>query len=262
MFTNTFHQIFSLRWNPNRDVAAVLASWALVTGTLYTATVIVTAQAGGGFPYFLLYAVLAATLFGVGIPVAWMVVYRKRPIRDLGITTRYLGISILLQLIFSAVQYLGTLATVDLPDFETLLPLIALSLAIGFFEALFWRGWVLLRLEEAFGLIPAIVLGSLLYALYHIGYGMPLSEIVFLFWIGVMYAVCFRLTRNIFVLWPLFQPMGQLVTLLRDGLPLPMIAALGFFEVLLVMLGLVWLLNRYYRKHHTAATKGQVAISA
>ncbi|HSL30333.1 MAG TPA: CPBP family intramembrane glutamic endopeptidase [Anaerolineales bacterium] len=262
MFTNTFHQIFSLRWNPNRDVAAVFASWVLVTGTLYTATVIVTTQAGGGFTYFLLYAVLAATLFGVGIPVAWMVVYRKRPIRDLGITTRYLGISILLQFIFSAVQYLGTLARVDLPAIETLLPLGALALAIGFFEALFWRGWVLLRLEEAFGLIPAILLGSLLYALYHIGYGMPLSEIVFLFWIGVMYAVCFRLTRNIFVLWPLFQPMGQLVTLLRDGLPLPMIAALGFFEVLLAMLVLVWLLNRYYRKHHATVTKGQVAASA
>jgi hypothetical protein len=44
--------------------------------------------------------------------------------------------------------------------------------------------------------------------------------------------------------------MGQLVTLLRDGLPLPLIAALGFFEVLIVMLALVWGMNRFYRKHH------------
>ena len=256
-----FRTVFTFRWNPGRDLLVVILSWLFVTGTLYTATVIVTAQAGGGLPYFFLYAILAATLFGVGFPLVWMVVVRKRPVRDLGITTQYLGISIVLQLVFSLLQYLGTLANMELPAFEAFLPLLALSLAIGFFEALFWRGWVLLRLEEAFGLIPAILIGSLLYALYHIGYGMPFSELAFLFWIGVLYAVCFRITRNIFILWPIFQPMGQLVTLLRDGLPLPLIAALGFFEVLIVMLALVWGVNRYYRKHRRF-DQGKAALPA
>ncbi len=115
-----------------------------------------------------------------------------------------------------------------MPSFDKVLPLIGLAIAIGFFEAFFWRGWVLLRLEEAFGLIPAILLGSVLYALYHIGYGMPMSEIAFLFIIGVLYAVTFRITKNIFLLWPFFQPMGQMVTLLKDGLALPVLAFVGF----------------------------------
>jgi membrane protease YdiL (CAAX protease family) len=258
---SSLKQVRLFRWSPNPDLLVVFLSWLFVTGTLYTATVIVTAQAGGGLPYFFLYAILAATIFGVGFPLVWMVVVRKRPVRDLGITTKYLGISIVLQLVFSLLQYLGTLANMELPAFEAFLPLLALSVAIGFFEALFWRGWVLLRLEEAFGLIPAILIGSLLYALYHIGYGMPFSEIAFLFWIGVLYAVCFRITRNIFLLWPIFQPMGQLVTLLRDGLPLPLIAALGFFEVLIVMLALVWGVNRFYRKHHPLG-QGKAALPA
>ena len=247
---NVLRTILTFRWNPGLDVLAVIVSWILVTGTLYIATVIVTAQAGGGLPYFFLYGVLGATFFGVGIPLVWMVMIRKRPVRDLGITSKYLGISIVLQLIFAALQYVGTLARTELPAFEQFLPLVALALAIGFFEALFWRGWVLLRLEEAFGVIPAILIGALLYALYHIGYAMPLEEIAFLFWIGVLYAVCFRLTRNIFILWPLLQPMGQLVTLVRDGLSLPVLASAGFFEVLIVMLLLVWFLHRFYRKHH------------
>jgi len=33
-------------------------------------------------------------------------------------------------------------------------------------------------------------------------------------------ALTFRLTRNIFLLWPVFRPMGQLVTLLKENLPL------------------------------------------
>jgi hypothetical protein len=176
-------------------------------------------------------------------------VVRKRSLSDLGITTRWLWLSLGLQLVFAAVQYAGTLAQGGIPGFERFIPLLTLSLAIGFFEALFWRGWVLLRLEEAFGVIPAILLGSLLYAAYHVGYAMPLNEMVFLFFIGVMYAIAFRLTKNIFILWPVFQPMGQLVTLTKEGLELPLLSSLGFVEVLIGMLVLVWLAGRYARKN-------------
>lgn len=101
------------------------------------------------------------------------------------------------------------------------------------------------------GIIPAVLLGSLLYALYHVGYAMPFAEIAFLFWIGVLYAVIFRLTKNIFLLWPIFQPMGQLVTLIRDGLELRLIASLGFVEVLVVMGVLVWLVGRKVQRRHS-----------
>jgi hypothetical protein len=53
-------------------------------------------------------------------------------------------------------------------------------------------------------------------------------------------------------LWPLFQPFGQLVTLVKDQLSLPLVAALGFLEVLALMLVLVWLAARYYQKHVVA----------
>jgi hypothetical protein len=189
-----------------------------------------------------------------------MVIIRKRSLQDLGLTTRFLGASILLQLVFAALQYSGTLAQTGIPGMEKGIPLLALALAIGFFEAIFWRGWVLLRLEEAFGLLPAFLLGSLLYAAYHIGYGMQLEEMVFLFFIGLLYAATFRLTKNVFLLWPVFQPMGQLVTLLKDGLDLPLISTLGFVEVLVGMLVLIWLAGQYARKHIPVAAPGEAAI--
>ena len=245
-------QVRLFRWNPGRDLVALGLSWLLVVGALYAATFIVGQALWGGMAYFVLYAVVGAALFGVGIPLYWTTVIRKRPIAELGITTRWLGVSIVLQLIFAAFQYIGTLAKARLPSVEELLPLVALALAIGFFEAVFWRGWVLLRLEESFGIIPAVLVGSALYAAYHIGYGMPASEMVFLFFIGMMFAVVFRLTKNVFVLWPVFQPMGQLITLIRDKLTLPLLASLGFIEVLILILVLVWLASRYQRKHHNS----------
>ena len=249
-------QIVIVRWKPSWDLAVVAASWLLVVGDLYTATVIVGQEVWGGMAYFLLYAVVGATLFGVGIPLYWMIVIRRRSLADLGLTTRHWAPSIVLQLIFAVLQYIGTLAKTRLPAFEQLLPLLALALAIGFLEAVFWRGWVLLRLEEAFGIIPAILLGSLLYAAYHIGYAMPSNEMVFLFFIGIVFAVTFRLTKNILILWPIFQPMGQLVTLIRDQLMLPPLAALGFVEALIAMLVLVWLANRYSKKRQKQETAG------
>ncbi len=248
-----FQQIFTFRWRPGRDLLAIAVSWLLVTGSLYLANNVVGSSAAGGMAYFFLYGILAATVFGLGIPLYWTVVVRGRPISDLGLTTRLLGVSLVLQAVFAALQFMPTLRLAQLPPAEKLLPLIALALAIGFFEAVFWRGWVQLRLEDAFGIIPAIFVGALLYAFYHVGYGMPLSEISFLFLIGVLYAVIFRLTRNVFILWPLLQPMGQLVTLVKDGLTLPVLATLGFLEVLAVMVLFVWLAYRYHRKHAAPA---------
>jgi membrane protease YdiL (CAAX protease family) len=198
--------------------------------------------------YFGLYAVLGATLFGIGIPLYWTVVVRRRPLADLGLTTRNLVPSVALQLLFAALLYAAIATQISLPPVEQLLPLVALALAIGFFEAVFWRGWVQGRLEESFGPIPAILLASLVYALYHIGYAMPSGEIIGLFFIGIMFAVAFRLTGSIFILWPVFQPMGQLVTLIRDGLNLPFLASLGFVEVLAVMFVLIWLAARVAKK--------------
>ena len=244
-------QILAVHWKPNKDLAVVALSWVLVVATLYAATVIVGSTVWGGMAYFFLYAVVGATLCGLGIPLYWMAVVRRRPVADLGLTTKRWGISLTVQLVLAVLLYFVTLAKVQLPPVEQLLPLVALSLTIGFFEAVFWRGWVLLRLEEAFGIIPAILLSSVLYAAYHIGYGMPLSEMVFLFFIGVMFAVVFRCTKSILILWPVFQPMGQLVTLIKDQLTLPLLAALGFAEVLILMLVLVWLAKRYQRRHQT-----------
>jgi membrane protease YdiL (CAAX protease family) len=239
-------KLFEFRFRPTADLWMVGLTWLLVVASLSVATYIATPARGG--LYFIFYALIGATLCGVGLPVWWMVWRRGRSVADLGVTKRLLGLSLLLQLVFAAVQYYMTLSRVDVPDLSALWPLLALALTIGFFEALFWRGWVQLRLEESFGLIPGVVLGSALYALYHIGYGMKWEEIGFLFIIGLVYASIFRLTKSVFILWPLLQPMGQLTTLLNDGLSLPPLAVLGFLEALVVMILIVFFVPRLYRR--------------
>jgi hypothetical protein len=121
---------------------------------------------------------------------------------------------------------------------------------------------VLLRLEESFGFIPALLVGSALYALYHIGYGMGWGEMGFLFFIGLLYGAVFRVTKSVFILWPLLQPMGQLTTLIRDGLTLPPIAVVGFIEVLIVMIVILWVAWRYGKKRQGASAIQGKALPA
>lgn len=245
----TLKQIFTFRWNPNRDLVMVAISWLLVVGALSLATFVIGQEVWGGMGYFTMYALVGAALCGVGLPLLWVVVICKRPLSDLGITARHWKLSLLLQLLLTLVINVLRLLQLDMPPMQEVLPLVAMALAIGFFEAIFWRGWVQLRLEEAFGILPALVMASLLYAVYHIGYGMPASEITFLFFIGLMFAVVFRITSSILILWPFFQPLGQLITLLSDKLVLPPVAALGFIEAFAAMLALIWLANKYLKSY-------------
>ena len=77
-FASISKQILELRWKPTRDLVIVALSWVLVVGALYTATVFVGTEVFGGMGYFFLYAVLGATVFGLGIPLVWMVGVRRR----------------------------------------------------------------------------------------------------------------------------------------------------------------------------------------
>lgn len=251
-------ELLTFRFKPGRDLWAVLLSFLAVTASLYAATFVVGAS--NGIAYFLVYGLLTAAVCGVGFPLWWTVRVSKRPVSSLGLTTKLLAASLILQLVLAAGQYALTLATIELPAWEQMIPLVALVLCIGFFEALFWRGWVFSRLEEMFGFVPALVVGSAMYAVYHIGYGMTWSEMAFLFWIGVIYACVFRLTRSVFILWPLLQPLGQLFTLTKEGLDLPVMAAVGFGEVLIAMVVMVWLANRYWKKRNTGVTASDLPI--
>jgi uncharacterized protein len=127
-------------------------------------------------------------------------------------------------------------------------PLLVLSLAVGLFEAIFFRGFIQARLEASFGTGPAVAGAALLYALYHIGYGMAVGELGFLFALGVVYAVAYRLVQNVLVLWLLLTPLGAWFGNMEAGdIQLPWASILGFADVLGLMALVIWLAHRHRR---------------
>jgi membrane protease YdiL (CAAX protease family) len=231
-----------LRWIPNRDTLAALASYLLVVAGLYTAFQVFTTERVAA--NFLTFAPITLGLMGVAAPALYTTLARRRPLEDLGITARSLLPSLGLSLLLGWDTYRHTLATLEITSGRNLVPLIALALTVGLFEAIFFRGWLQLRLEDAFGAVPGLVLAALAYSLYHIGYGMEAGELVFLFFLGITFGAMFRLTKSVFVLWPLYTPVGGLFTNLNEGLSMPFEATYGFVLTLALMLGVLVLASR------------------
>jgi membrane protease YdiL (CAAX protease family) len=239
------NELLEFRFNPTRELALIATSWLAVVGGLYTAFKIVTTS--NVALNFILYGPVSLLMLGTVVPVSYITWFKKESLDELGITREHWLPSILIGIGLGVNTYLKTLASVQYPELRNLVPLIVMALTVGLFESIFFRGWVQLGLERAFGAIPAIILGAGMYALYHIGYGMNMPEIWFLFTLGLQFAVAFRVTKNILVLWPFYTWVGGLYTNISEGLLLPFEATYGFVIVLILMMISLIGFGRYQR---------------
>jgi hypothetical protein len=84
-------------------------------------------------------------------------------------------------------------------------------------EPFFVYGWLQLRFERAFGVIPGIALAAVCFGAYHIG-TFPLSGVVTLLGLGVFFGVLFRATGgNLLALWPLTWAVTSSIGVLEGG---------------------------------------------
>jgi uncharacterized protein len=230
------------------DLVALAGLYLAVVGSFRLAFTGFTTDRAAGL--FLTFA--GGLLLGVAGPVVYTTWIRQRPLRTLGLGTHQLRTTLQLAVVFGGVQFTIMFWGYALPATVDWVPLLVMSLTVGLFEAIFFRGFVQGRLEHSFGTVPGVVGAAALYALYHVGYGMPSSEMAFLFGLGVVYAIAYRLVDNIFVLWPLLTPIGAFFNNLEGGdIALPWASIAGFGNVLAVMAVVIWLASRHQRRTST-----------
>lgn len=75
-----------------------------------------------------------------------------------------------------------------------------------------------------------------------------LDDMLFLFGLGLVFAVVFRLTTSIFVLWPFYTPVGGLYTNLSEGLSMPFEASYSFLLTLGIMITIIAIAGRMYQE--------------
>ncbi len=240
-----------------RDLLAMAAMYLAVVALLRLAFVGFTTDNIPGL--FLSFA--AGLLLGVAGPVIYTVWSRKGSLADLGIRRDNWKPTVTLGLMFAAVQFALTLWGFDYPAAEDWVPLLVMALVVGVFESVFFRGFVQNRLQAQFGSVAGVAGAALLYGLYHVGYGMGGTEILFLTGLGIVYAVAFAIAENLFVLWPLLTPLGSFYANASAGdIDLPWAAIAGFADVLILMVVVLWFANRHERRRRQPAVEAQSAV--
>ena len=231
-----------------RDLVMIGTVYVVVVSSFWVAFVVFTTDNVLGL--FLAFAF--GLVAGVAGPVVYQVWIRRRDLASLGLGTHRLRRTALAGVVLAGVQFSTTLWGYDLPAPVDWVPLLVMSMVVGFFEAVFFRGFVQGRLEASLGPTAGVGGAAVLYSLYHVGYGMGVEELWFLFGLGVVYAIVFRLTTNILVLWPLLTPLGAFFNNLEAAdIPLPWESILGFADVAAVMAVVLWLAHRRIRRGAT-----------
>lgn len=241
------------KFNFTKELKIILISWLLVVGSLYTAFQVFTTERVA--LNFIAFGFGTILIFGIAVPLFYTKIIKGQNIEQVGITEERLGISLILGILLTLIQIKLTFIDMDIPTVNQLIPLITMILAVGLFENIFFRGFIQLKLEKHFGIIPAIVLGSTIYSLYHIGYGMTWNEMYVLFYVGLFYAVVFRLTKNILILYPFLTPSGALYTNIREGLVLPFEASYGFIIIIILSITVIIALKKLSIKTYKSSIK-------
>ena len=243
-----------------QDLVVVSGLYLVVVAGLWFAFRVFTTDQVLGL--FLCFA--TGLLVGVVGPVVYQVWVRGRDLRSLGIGGHEWRATLWMGLALAGVQFAVTLWGYRLPAAEEWVPLLGMSLVVGLFEAVFFRGFVQGRLEASFGPVAGVAGAAVLYAGYHVGYGMGVSEMWFLLGLGVLYAVVYRLTTNVLIVWPLLTPLGAFFNNVDAGdIELPWASLAGFADIAAVMAASLWLARRHIRRtQRDRATVGSDVMSS
>jgi membrane protease YdiL (CAAX protease family) len=197
-------------WSPSIDTALAFGTLLWMVSVYY----VVSHWLKTYLAVFIIFYILTNLVVAVLLPVWWIAYYRKQSISELGITTRRWLPSTLIGAGIAFLAFFRLRVAVVGIDW---LPHVIANTAI-LWEPLFIYGWLQIRFERAFGIVPSILLTGLSFAAYHIGANYPPVALAMLLAVGLLFAMAFRITTNLLVVWPLASGLGSSLGTLIGGL--------------------------------------------
>ena len=138
----------------------------------------------------------------------------------------------------------------DLTYDVTIMLKLAFVMLAGIFEVVFFYSFLRTLFEQAFGIVPGIVLASLCYSFHHVGFQPEFGKLIF---VGLMYATVFRLGNSALLIYPFFWGIGASYDVFIQSQVVSPILYPGtrslYLAVLILMAG-IWT----YRKTKTGNT--------
>jgi len=204
---NTIKQVLRLSFEPDRHTLVAFISGLLVIA-VSAVSLLFEGTAWEPLSVAFFRGFLMVVVLGFALPLGYTLFVEKNPLSELGIKGKYWGWMLLINLVLAALLarlFISEVNSMPVFTFDKLKAIIYIMLAAGPFEVLFFYGFLQLRFERAFGIIPGILLAALFYSLHHVGFQPEYGK---LFLVGVMYMIIFRTVRSILIIYPFFWGVG------------------------------------------------------
>jgi membrane protease YdiL (CAAX protease family) len=200
-----------LCWRPGQDTAVAFVTALLMIPVYFTGTHAPNSSVG-----LLVFVIFGNGILNVLFPAYYLLVVRRAAPEELGITTRRLWLAVLLSAVFSMLSWGGLQREVQSHLNVALFPHLIFN-GLILWEPFFVFGWLQLRFERAFGILPSIALAAISFGAYHLG-TFPLSGITTLVVVGLVCGILFRTTKNLLTLWPATWAVSSSIGTLQKGM--------------------------------------------
>ena len=208
-------EAFAVRWQPTRH------TWVAVgTGMLaFALSASLLLFEAGSVASRIIHNGLIYVLCGFAIPWGYTLLVERDTPAAMGLRRERWVLSLVLNAVLAGLLSLIIIFEADLDAIDPgkfARATFTLVAAGGLFELFLYYGFIHLRLERAFGTIPAILVTAAIYVLWHVGTQLPMepdpvAALWKLFLVGVMSQSLFSITRNLLVIWPFFHAAGVLI---------------------------------------------------
>jgi membrane protease YdiL (CAAX protease family) len=147
-------------------------------------------------------------LVGILFPLLYILRTGNR-FAEFGFTLKRWYIFLPINLVLGALLLLMFLSESPIPaDFHVTSAVVwkaAFVMVAVFFELIFFYGFLRTLFEKAFGIVPGIILAALFYSFHHIGFQPEYGKLIF---VGLLYALVYRLGNSALLLYPFFLGVG------------------------------------------------------
>ena len=195
-----------LNWNPNSDT--ILAISAGVLTVLLSFAMIITRNIT--WLNIAIRDIAQIFLLGIFLPLIFILRSHENW-ATFGFTLRKWPIYLIINLVLGSLLLLLFLSESP-PEHNFhvtsyMLKSAAFVIIALIFELVFFYAFLRTLLEKAFGIIPSIILTAMFYAFHHAGFQPEFGK---LFFVGLIYALTFRLGNSALLIFPFFLGVGGL----------------------------------------------------
>ncbi|MBL7067017.1 MAG: hypothetical protein ISS29_04055 [Candidatus Marinimicrobia bacterium] len=207
---NSLKHLFQLRCQPTKDTAIAFILGFLSIAVSFGLLLFHGNTTADAIGFFILRDLIMIFALGFAFPLYYVLIIKKGKISEFGITREKWIVSLIISIIlailllFQFMSEAGELGQEILLSSNAISPIFYLMVA-GIYEVIFFYAFLRQRLENAFGIIPAILLAALFCSFSHIGFQ---PEFMKLFFVHAFFMVVFRTTKNILIVYPFFWGVG------------------------------------------------------